>query len=75
MVRAIFRALDRRERILHVPLPVLRLFLRCVALVPGYSYLTSDMADRMNRDLCFESGDAIQDFGYSPRPFAFAAPL
>jgi len=73
MVRSIFRGLDRRERVLRVPLPLLRVFLRCLAVVPGYSYLTADMADRMNRDLCFDAGEAIRDFGYSPRAFAFGA--
>ena len=72
MVKAIFRGLDRRERILHVPLPLLRVFLRCLAVLPGFSYLTPDMADRMNRDLCFDAGEASRDFGYSPRPFAMA---
>jgi nucleoside-diphosphate-sugar epimerase len=71
MVRAIFRGLNRRERILHPPLAVFRILLRCGSLLPGYSYLTADMADRMNKDLCFEAAEAVHDFGYSPRPFGF----
>lgn len=72
MVGVVFDGLGRRQRILHLPLPVLRMLLRCVALLPGYSYVTADMADRMNRDLCFDATEAAQDFGYSPRPFVFA---
>ena len=69
MAETIFRALGREPRLVHVPLPLLRRLLKAASLLPGLHHLRAEMADRMDRDLCFDSSSARRDFGFSPRPF------
>ncbi|MBM3359098.1 MAG: NAD-dependent epimerase/dehydratase family protein [Betaproteobacteria bacterium] len=69
MVAEIFRALGRKPRMPEIPLSVYRAALKTVRLLPGLRYLSPEMADRMNRDLCFDHAAATRDFGYRPRPF------
>lgn len=69
MVARIFRARGRKPRFVPVPLPLLRGALRLAARVPGYDHLNPAMAERMNRDLCFDASAAARDFGYRPRGF------
>jgi nucleoside-diphosphate-sugar epimerase len=70
MVEAIFQAMGRKPRFLSVPLPALRVALSAARLVPRLRYLNPEMANRMNRDACFDHSEAARDFGFSPRPFA-----
>ena len=70
MAETIFRALGREPRLVHVPLPLLRRLLKAASLLPGLHHLRAEMADRMDRDLCFDSSSARRDFGFSPRPFS-----
>lgn len=69
MVSEIFHALEKRPRMPEIPLPFYRTVLKSVRLLPGLRYLSPEMANRMNLDLCFDHADATQDFGYRPRPF------
>jgi nucleoside-diphosphate-sugar epimerase len=69
MVSEIFRALGRKPRMPEIPLPVYRAAVKAVRLLPGLGYLSPEMANRMNADLCFDHADATRDFGYRPRPF------
>jgi nucleoside-diphosphate-sugar epimerase len=71
MAETVFRALGRKPRLVHVPLPLLRRLLKAASLLPGWHHLRAEMADRMDRDLCFDSSSARRDFGFSPRPFSF----
>jgi len=69
MAETVFRALGREPRLVRVPLPLLRRLLKAASLLPGWHHLRAEMADRMDRDLCFDSSSARRDFGFSPRPF------
>ncbi len=69
MVERIFDALDKKARLLTIPLPALQALIRIAALLPGYRYLSPAMALRMNQDLCFNHWQASHDFGFSPRRF------
>ena len=71
MVIKIFTGLGKKPRIISTPLPLLRFALRLIRLIPSYDYVTVEMADRMNGDICFDHADATRDFGYSPRGFTF----
>jgi nucleoside-diphosphate-sugar epimerase len=69
MVERIATSVGRRPRVLPLPLVPLRLLLRVLGLLPHFRYVKPEMADRMNQDLVYDHGDAVRDFGYSPRFF------
>ncbi len=69
MVERIFVSVGRRPRIVPLPLQPLRLLLRLLSILPRYRYVTPEMADRMNRDLVYDHGEAVRGFGYAPRGF------
>lgn len=69
MVERIFLALNKKARFISIPLPIFRIAMKCISIIPTYSHVTPDMADRMNKDLCFDSEKAINDFGYQSRRF------
>ena len=68
MVQRIFTALGVKQRIISCPLWVMRLVLSIAAKLSSFGY-TADMANRMNQDLCYDAGKAIDDFAYSPKSF------
>lgn len=69
MVGRVFGALQRRPRMVTIPLAVFELAVACVRVLPRYRRWSAAMAERMNRDMVFDHGDATRDFGFSPRPF------
>ena len=69
MVGRIFAALERRPRIVSVPIPALRAAAGLAAYLPGLRSLDPAMIDRMNQDLVFDLAPARDAFGYAPRPF------
>lgn len=69
MVERIFTALGRRPRILPVPLGAYRTALLVARLHPRFRSLSLDVADRMNRDMVFDYGEAARDLGFHPRTF------
>jgi nucleoside-diphosphate-sugar epimerase len=69
MLAVIAQGVGRRPRLLTLPLPAVRAAVRCARLWPRYRHLSPEMANRMNEDLCFDSGEAARDFGYTARPF------
>jgi len=71
MVARIARGVGRKPRLLHLPPAALRFALGFARLLPGLAYLSPQMADRMNEDLCFDDGPARRDFGYSPQGFVY----
>lgn len=73
MAGRVFAALDRRPRLVTVPMRIFRLGLVVLRLLPRYRHWTAAMAERMNRDLVFDHADAERDLGYTPRPFRLDA--
>ena len=69
MVSRVFASVGLPPRFIRLPPRLLRATLRLAAWLPRLQYLTPDMANRMNLDLCFDFSPAADDFGYSPRPF------
>lgn len=73
MVRRVFAAMQRRPRLVTIPLGVFRMAVACLRVFPRYRHWSAAMAERMNRDLVFEHSDAARDLGFSPRPFRLAS--
>jgi nucleoside-diphosphate-sugar epimerase len=71
MVERIFRGLGLTPRVIRMPAPIFRTALKMASVLPHFSHLTPEMADRMNEDMTFDNSKAAGDFGYSPRPFTF----
>jgi GT2 family glycosyltransferase/nucleoside-diphosphate-sugar epimerase len=69
MVEAIFRATDRRARMVSVPIYLFRAVVKLATFSRRYRKLNFEMANRMNADLCFDHSAATRDFGYRPRGF------
>ena len=73
MVRRVFVTLNRRPRLLKVPLSGFRVVLAAMRLLPRYRHWSAAMAERMNCDLVFDNTDAVRDLGFAPRPFRLVA--
>lgn len=69
MVKRVFLALDRTPYLLPIPKWIIRPAIRAIRTLPRYRHWTVGMAERMNRDLVFDSSHAVCDFGYEPRSF------
>ncbi len=69
MVEAVFSQLRRPVRIFRIPLPLFRTIIAIAKLLPGLRDLSTEMATRMNIDMCFDHSEAANEFGFSPRPF------
>ncbi|PIB53058.1 NAD(P)-dependent oxidoreductase [Pseudomonas sp. 2995-1] len=69
MVSRVFSALNRRPRLLTVPLWVFRTAVPLLRCLPRYRKWSAAMAQRMNQDLVFDHGDAARDLGFVPRTF------
>lgn len=69
MVERLFAVLNRPVRIVPVPLFAFRWAIALARLLPGYRFLTPDMACRIMKDMVFSHQAASRDFGYKPRPF------
>lgn len=68
MVERIFHGLNKKPKVVSLPVWSFRIGLRLASVFTGFSY-TPEMADRMNQDLNYDCSAAINDFAYSPRPF------
>ncbi len=69
MLRRVLAQAGVAPRILSIPGAAARFALRIVSRVPGLTFLTPEMVDRMNDDLVFDCSPAREDFGYRPREF------
>ena len=69
MVERIFSGIGRKCRIITIPLPLLRVCLGALSRLPLYRHLTPEMANRINRDMCFDHLEAEADFGFQARRF------
>ncbi|MBI5780967.1 MAG: SDR family oxidoreductase [Rhodocyclales bacterium] len=73
MVARVFKALGRPVRLVTVPLWAFRLAVAMLRRLPRYRHWSAAMAERMNRDLVFDHGEAARDLGFKPRGFALTA--
>ncbi len=73
MVVRIFVVLDRKTRLLTVPLWIFKWAITTVRLLPRCRHWSVGMAERMGRDLVFDHSDAQRDFDFRPRAFALSA--
>jgi len=69
MVGRVFATLNRRQRLVTIPLVAFRLSVMCLRIFPKYRTWSSAMAERMNRDLVFDHADAARDLNFSPGKF------
>jgi nucleoside-diphosphate-sugar epimerase len=69
MVEKIFISLGKSTAIVSIPLPIFKTLMKAASLLPRYRYFSTEMASRMNQDLCFDHIEATRDFGYAPRGF------
>lgn len=69
MIERIFQRLNQPPHFVTIPRWIFRLTVYTLRQLPHYRHWTVAMAERMNRDLIFDSSEAVRDFGYSPRPF------
>lgn len=69
MVARVFKAMDKRERFVALPLPVIRLGIACLRAWPGSRNWSVAMAERMNADQVFDHADAALALDFSPRAF------
>jgi nucleoside-diphosphate-sugar epimerase len=67
MVDRVFEGLSKAPRSLPMPTWLFALVMRLAK--PFYPGATTAMGTRMGQDLTFDSGEAIRDFGWSPRKF------
>ena len=74
MVLRVFENEGMRPRFVPVPGLVLRALIQCLRVLPKYRYLTPAVIDRMAADLCFETAQADEAFGYRPRAFLRGSP-
>jgi nucleoside-diphosphate-sugar epimerase len=69
MVERIFQALDRKPRIVRVPVTAFRVAIFIAQKFPRYSHISTATALRMLKDMSFDHSEASEAFGYSPVPF------
>ena len=69
MVSRIFDALGKRPYFIPIPLPLFRLAVTCLRLLPRYGHWSTSMAERMNQDLVFDHTAATEEFCYTARKF------
>jgi len=69
MVKRIFESLGKKAMLVKIPLPLFRLLIKLLKVLPRYRFLSMEMANRMNSDLNFSHADATDDFNYQPMPF------
>lgn len=71
MVSRVFVAARLRPRLVTIPLFVFRIAIAMASVLPRYRNWSVGMAQRMNKDMVFDCGDATRDLGFAPQVFAF----
>jgi len=69
MVRKIFRALGKKERLLHLPQWLMVTLLSLARLAGLVAGTNAEMLRRQRHDLVFDDHEARELLGYRPRPF------
>lgn len=73
MVTRVFASLDRRPRLLSVPLPLISTAITLLRILPRCRHWSGGMAARMNKDMVFDCSAAARDLDFRPRSFSLAA--
>lgn len=73
MVERVFAALGRKPFFVKVPIGLLRKLILLLSYLPRYRNWTPAMAERINKDMVFDHGDAMRDLGFKPREFVLTA--
>lgn len=73
MVCRIFAAIGKPPHLVTIPRGLFWLAVTALRLLPRYRDWTTEMAERMNRDLVFDHAEAARDLGFSPRPFRLSS--
>lgn len=68
MVERIFLGLNKKARIISLPLVLFRFALSIAAKLTRFSF-TPEMADRMNQNLVYDNAIANNDFSFEPEKF------
>ncbi len=69
MVIRIFEVLEKKPRIISIPLWMFRVAIFVVRRIGRYEKWSSAMAERMNSDMVFDHSDLKRDFEFKPRAF------
>jgi GT2 family glycosyltransferase/nucleoside-diphosphate-sugar epimerase len=69
MVETIFESVHIKPRIVRIGPGLFHAMLSVARIVPRYRGINMQMVARMERDLCFDHGEAARDFGFRPRSF------
>ncbi len=69
MVRLIFGLLGRKPRLYFVNRSLMNTITNVISWLPGLHHVTPAMIGRMEKDLCFDHSNAVDDFSYAPRGF------
>lgn len=69
LLERVFIRQGKKPHLPTIPAGLFRSGIKILRLIPKFSHLTPEMADRMNQDHCFDISAATNDFGYSPREF------
>ena len=69
MVSRVFEISGIKERILSVPLGVVRIAIQMVNWIPGLRFLDPEMASRMEKDLVHSNSELQSALSVTPRPF------
>lgn len=72
MVERVFLALQKKPRLVNIPLIFFKAAVTVFRVFPRYRQWTSAMAERMNRDLVFDHSEATRDFGFNPGLFTLS---
>lgn len=73
MIARVFVAMGRPVRMVSLPLCLFRITVALLRCLPRYRYWSVAMAERMNRDLSIDHGDAVRDLDFNPRGFVLTA--
>ena len=69
MVKRIFRGLNKRPRMVSIPLWAFRIAVAVARLLPRFRKWSPAMAERMNLDMAFDHEEAAQDLKFLPQKF------
>lgn len=69
MVKRLFSLSGKKPRLLKIPRCFFQLAIVFLKILPRFRHLSFSMVERMNQDLVFEHEAAVEDFGFTSRPF------
>ena len=72
MVTRIFSAMNKRPRIVTIPMWAFHIAIKVMRLMPTFPKWSPAMVERMNRDMAFDHSDAKQCLGFLPRGFVLS---